>query len=287
MAAMHSEGTPRWSVSTSAGSFERDVIARSQEVLVVVDFWAPWCGPCRALGPVLEKLAEAYAGAFVLVKANTDEMPDIAASFNVSGIPAVFAVYSGQVLDFFTGALPESHVRQWLDRAIAASGLQSLRALEQHAPAEAEGRYRQILAGDPANADAHLGLARTLVALERFDDARPLIKQLEDHGLLDVEGQRIKAILELHAKPAHDLPRLRAAAEAQPDDLPLQLQLAEALAGSQQYEAALELLLALFQRDKKGVGPRAKELMVQIFHALPDDSELSATYRRKLSMAMY
>jgi putative thioredoxin len=284
---MQSQGTPRWSVSTSTGSFERDVIARSQEVLVVVDFWAPWCGPCRVLGPVLEKLAEAYAGKFVLVKANTDEMPEIAASFNVSGIPAVFAVYNGQVVDFFTGALPESHVRQWLDRALGASSLQSLKALEQQSPAEAESRYRQILADDPANADARLGLARTLVALERFDDAQPLIKQLEDHGLLDAEGQKIKAILELRGKPAFDLSSLSAAARAKPDDLQLQLQLAEALAGSQQYEPALELLLTIFQRDKRGVGPRARELMVQIFHALPDDSELSATYRRKLSMAMY
>lgn len=274
-------------VNTSAKTFDADVFVKSRDLPVVVDFWAPWCGPCRALAPVLEKLAGEYAGEFVLVKANTDEMPEVAARFNVSGIPAVYAVHNEQIVDFFSGALPESHVRQWLDRVLAAGAVHLAKRLEPDNPKAAEAKYREILAATPDDPDAKLGLARLMLAQQQFDEAQKLISELDERGYLDAEGQKVKSQLALRGKRTADLAGLRAAAQANPNDLISQFKLAEALAGAQQYEEALELLLSLVQRDKKGIGQQARDLMVQVFLALPDDSELASNYRRKLSLALY
>lgn len=274
-------------INTSAESFDRDVLERSREIPIVVDFWAPWCGPCRALGPVLEKLAKDDAGKWQLVKANTDELPEAATRFNVSGIPAVFAVIDGNVVDFFTGAMPEPLVRQWLDRVLAAGALQVLKCLEQDSPAVAEARYRELISQDPRNADAKLGLARVLFAQRKNAEVETVLKELEDTGFLDAEGQKLRAALAVQSKQGLDVDDIQARASANPNDLELQLQFAEALAGREQYERSLEILLSLVQRDKKGVGQRAREFMIQIFQTLPADSELGTTYRRKLSMALY
>src|SRR5687767_6650082 len=159
----------------TAATFAKDVIEASKQVPVVVDFWAPWCGPCRALGPVLEKLAEEYAGKFVLVKANTDELQAEASQFNVQGIPAVFAVMNAEVVDFFSGAMPEAMVRQWLDRVLEAGALHEAKRLEEISASAAEAKYRAILTTDPENIDAKIGLARTLLAQERFDDSKAVV----------------------------------------------------------------------------------------------------------------
>lgn len=276
-----------WVVNTTAATFQQDVFERSRDLPVVVDFWAPWCGPCRALGPIIEKLAGAYNGGFLLVKANTDELSEAATQFNVSGIPAVYAVCDGQIVDFFSGALPEEQIRQWLDQVLATARLGKARSLEQRAPAEAEAVYRETLSAFPNHSDAKRGLARVLLAMGRADECRTLVRELEDHGYLDVEGQRLKATLELLGKQPSDLPARRSAAERDPANLSLQYQLAEGLAGAKEYGEALSILLSLVQRDKKGTGVQAKELMVQIFQAMPEDSELVSQYRRKLSMALY
>jgi putative thioredoxin len=274
-------------INTTAETFEKDVLDRSTELPVVVDFWAPWCAPCRALGPVLENLAAEFTGRFLLVKANVDELPGAAGSFSVQGIPAVYAVIDRNVVDYFSGAIPEPMLRQWLDRVLAAGALLAAKCAEDASLPEAEARYRELLAADPRHVDAQIGLARTLLAQQRFDESRQIVADLEGRGYVEPEVQRIKASLELQGKQGVDLAAARAAAKASPNNLELQFQLAEALAGEKSYEESCEILLSLVERDRKGIGERARQLMVEIFQALPDDSEITQQFRRKLSLLLY
>ena len=284
---MNSQSTTQTFVTeTTAESFEHDVLERSREVPVVVDFWAPWCGPCRMLSPVLERLTAEYGGRFVLVKANTDQLPDAAAAFQVQSIPAVFGVTGGEVADAFAGALPEQQVRVWIDRLLSRHRLTAAAGREDSDPAGAAAAYRQLLEEWPNESRAAIGLARVLIRLQELDEARAVLEKLEERGFLEPEAEQLKADLDLQARECIDVDACRRAAENAPDDLAAQLKYAEALAGARQYEEALQRALSLVQRDRNGVGEPARQLMIDIFRVV-DESELVSEYRRKLSMALY
>jgi len=283
----HEEPSSQWVVNTAQASFEEDVLERSQKLPVVVDFWAAWCAPCRALAPILEKLAEEYAGQFTLVKANMDEVPEAASQFGVQGIPAVFGVIDGQIADAFTGALPETEIRSWLDRLLVTNRLANATVLEQDDPEQAEIEYRELAGQMPEIPTIQIGLARVLLTQDKLAEAQAIIGQLSERGYLEPEAEKIKAALDLRDKKDDRLEEHRAAAEAAPDDWPQQYQLAASLAGAQQYEECFEICLNLVEQDRQATGEDARKLMVEIFQALPDDSELTATYRRKLSMVLY
>lgn len=276
-----------WIVAATAESFERDVFQRSLEVPVVVDFWAPWCAPCRMLGPMLEKLAEEYAGRFVLVKADTDQLPQAALQFQVQSIPAVYGVVGGEVVDFFAGALPEGQVRTWLERLLQGVRLAEAQRCEATDPARAEQAYREILAQQPNDAYALIGLGRLLVAQQRIEEAEAILARLESRGFLEPEAERLKAALDLRDKGKLDVDALRQAVAADPDNLELKLQLAQGLAAGGAYEEAFDLCLGLVERDRTGVGELARKTMVDVFRILPEDSELVPSYRRKLAMLLY
>lgn len=276
-----------WVVNTTAATFNLDVIQRSNEVPVVVDFWAAWCNPCRVLGPTLEKLAEAYAGRFVLVKADTDQLPDVALQFQVQSIPAVFGVVGGEVVDFFAGALPESHVRAWLDRLLQAALLLEAQRCEATDPERAERNYRAVLAEQPDDRNALIGLGRLLEQQGRVDEAKAILQQLESRGFLEPEAEKLRAALDLRDKGNVDVAALRQAADADPGNLQLQLQLAQALAGSGIYQEALEICLTLVERDRPGVGEQARQAMIDVFRVLPEGSSLVNEYRRRLAMLLY
>jgi putative thioredoxin len=281
-----------WIVETSEATFQSDVVDRSQEVPVVVDFWATWCQPCRLLGPILERLANEYQGRFCLVKANVDQMPAVAGSLGVQSIPAVFAVRDGQIVDQFLGLLPEPQIRAWIDRLLptAVENLtEEAETLEVINPTAAEAKYRKAIELEPADAKARIGLARVLLSASRLDEARTLIDELAAADLLDTEGERLRAELELRLQEQEigGLQTAREAAAAEPDNLPLQLNLAKALTVDNQFEEALETALRLVEKDRAGVGEEARKLMVQIFHLLGTESELANTYRRKLTMLLY
>ncbi len=165
-----------WLINTTDEQFEQDVVTRSLSGLVVVDFWAEWCAPCRMLAPILEKLTDEYAGRFTLVKANTDQTPQAAGQFGVQGIPAVFAVLDGEVIDSFQGVLPEESLRGWLDGLLKHTELSEARRLIDTDPTTAESKLRSILDDDPNNSAASIALADLLTRrgqdTESADDDR-------------------------------------------------------------------------------------------------------------------
>jgi putative thioredoxin len=239
------------------------------------------------LGPLLERLAAEADGRFTLVKADTATNPQSATQFGVAGIPAVFAVLDRNVIDRFEGALPEPAIREWLESLQPAAELARARQLAADDPAAAEEKLRSILATSPDDAAAALELGRLLLSQQREDECRQIVEKLEARGYLEPEAEQLKATLALKGKAGIDIDAAQAAAESNPDDFQLQFALAEALVGHQQYARAFDICLSLVERDRAGAGEQARALMVEVFQALPGDSEIVNEYRRKLSMLLY
>lgn len=272
-------------------NFVAEVIERSSTVPVVVDFWAEWCGPCRALSPVLERLADEYGGQFLLAKVDIDRNPEVAGQFGVRSIPAVFAVRDGAVADGFVGVQPESMIRQWLERLLPTEAERlaaAARGLETADPREAEAKYHAALTLQPDLPQAQVGLARLALADGRLEEASTLMAALERQDFLGPEAEKLKAelVLRAQAQDGGSVDAARAALAARPDDLSLKFQLAEALAASRQYAEALALCLNLVECDRKGVGEQARQTMIAIFKLLPPSDELVTEYQRQLSLVL-
>jgi putative thioredoxin len=281
-----------WIIETTKDTFEKDVIERSMQLPVIVDFWATWCGPCQELGPTLEKLTREANGKFVLVKVDVDKNQEIAGWFGVQQIPAVFAIVNGQPVDQFMGNLPEEEIRPWINQFLpspAESLVMEAMALESSNSAEAIEKYQAALELQPDMPAASIGMTRSLVAQHKDDEAKAVIAQLEKRGFLEPEAQQLKTELELRAAALESggVGAARAAAAANPENLDLQIQLAEALAAAHAYPEALEICLTLVKQHKATMGDKAKNTMVQIFTVLGASSELAQQYRRKLSTAFY
>jgi putative thioredoxin len=267
-------------------TFEMDVYGRSS--VVILDFWASWCAPCRMLMPLLEKLAKENVDWVTLIKVNTDECPVAAGSFNIQGIPAVFAVLGDQVIDQFQGALPEPAIRQWLERLKPRWQLNRLDSIAKSDPDEALQRLRELVADNPTDDGLTVRLAEQLFESGQSEEARSFIEKLEQRGFLEPAAARIKALLSLQQKSeTADIDGLRLAIEKSPNDFATKLRLAEALAGRANYVEACEIGLQLVAEDRKATGEKARELMVEIFRVLPDDSEITSKYRRQLALALY
>lgn len=285
------ESSP-WIIETTAETFEKDVVQGSMERTMVVDFWAPWCEPCRMLAPFLESLANEYAGKFQLVKVNIDEQPEIAQAFGVQSIPHVAALREGQLVDQFQGVLPEDQLREWLSQLVPSRTdelLQEAAGLEADNPGGAEALYREAAALSPDDDNIKISLARVTLAQDRDEEAAKIIAELEKRGFLEPAAERVKSQLELRAaaEDAGGLTEARKVAEANPTDGALQLKLADALAVARKHEEALQICLTLIETDKAGIGQEAKETMVRIFDVLGPSSELTGEFRRKLATAWY
>jgi len=281
-----------WIFEADQATFQQQAVERSRELPVVIDFWATWCQPCQVLAPLLEKLAVEYAGKFLLVKAETEKVPDIAAGFGVQSIPAVYAMRDGELVDFFVGLKSEPQLRAWLDRILptpAETLLLAARKLRAGDATSAEAKLTEALALDPNLAKAKIELIGLLAEQGRHSPAAALLEQLEQRGFLEPEAERLKSQLDvaMTGSQAGDVESCRAALSADPNNLQLQLRLSQALAAAAGYQEALDLALKLVQVDKQRFGEQARKIMVDIFHLLPSDSELTSTYRRRLSTALY
>lgn len=273
-------------INTSDDKFEADVMIRSQLGLVIVDFWAEWCAPCRALAPALESVVSEFADQVTLVKANTDEAPNASQTFGVSGIPAVFAVLDGKVINSFQGALGEPQIRDWIKQCLQQSRLLEIEQRVESEPEVAETMIRTLLDEIPSD-QIRVLLLRVLHAQKKTKETQTLLSELEQRGFLEPECEKIRAELSLQTKSATDLDALRAQAESNPANFELQFRLAEALASQQELESALEICLRLVAEDRQATGEQARKLMLDVFRIEGDESDLTKNYRRKLSLALY
>ena len=278
-------------IEVTAANFEADVIEQSFKTPVVLDFWAPWCEPCKTLGPLLEAEATARKGAFVLAKLNTEANPELAAAFQIQAIPTVMVLDQGRPVDGFQGALAKKELGEFLDKFAVKktpAGLEEARKLQ------AEGKFAEALALLEENFEeliedesARLLQTRLLCDLERYDEAAEFFDALEDDLQQSEEGRAIRARIDLQAG-ANDLgslPDLEAAFAAEPSTAN-RFSLAKAQLAAGQHEAGLEHLLHIVSTDRAFEDDAARKLMLETFEALGPEDPIANDFRYQLQMLL-
>jgi putative thioredoxin len=280
-----------YSFDVTAANFQQVVLDAPQNVPVLVDFWATWCGPCKALKPVLEKLADEYQGKFILAKIETDANPELASQFGIRGVPNVKAFLNGELVDEFSGALPEGQVRAFIERLIPSPGeelrLQALDAYGQGDPGKALQLLGQASQLDPRNEMIRVDAAAIMLDAGEIEEAQRLLASLSPEM---IQGQRVQELLARieFADKAKDLPdadSLKARIAADENDLEARLQLANLFIAHGQHEPALEQLLEIVRRDRAFQDDIGRKTMLSVFNLL-GGSELVAKYRRLLASAL-
>mgnify|MGYP006125877421 FL=1 len=281
---------------SDTNNFSTDVIDQSTKIPVVVDFWAPWCGPCKQLSPTLDKLAREYGGKIQLVKINVDENQELATQMRVQSIPMVVAFKDGQPVDGFAGALPESQLRQFFEKLTGSEGSPIEQALEKASMMVANGDtqnaaeiYSQILAQDPTNAASHAGVAKCLIEAEGIEKAQAYLKGLDADILNKEEVKSVLAAIDLeHASTdTEETDSLRQKLATSPDDPQLRYDLAIALYGDGCSEEAINILVELVKTHKTWNEEAARAQLLKIFEALGHSDPITIEGRRKLSVVIF
>ena len=279
--------TSEWVIEVGDADFESAVLKRSETTPVVVDFWAPWCGPCRALGPLLERLAAEHQGAFILAKVNVDEAPAVSEAFGIQSIPAVKGFRDGLLVGEFVGAQPEPTVRKLLELVLPTAADRLVAGAATLAPDAAEAALREALELEPRHARALLDLARILAARGDTAGALQLLERVSPPSPLVGESERLAAELRMRTDGAGDQATLRARIAADPDDLRARLDLGRTLAALGKHEDALAELLDIVRRDRHFADDGARKAMVDLFAVLGPDHPLTERYRNELAKALF
>lgn len=286
---------------TTEATFMADVVEASQDIPVIVDFWAPWCGPCKTLGPMLEDAVRAAGGKVKMVKVDIDRSQQIAAQLRIQSVPTVYAFHKGQPVDGFQGAVPGSEIKAFVDRLIALGGdgddgdglAEAVAAaeemLEQGAPEDAAQTFQAILAEDPLNVAAHAGFVRALIALGDLDQAEAALNGVDasiSHAP-ELEAAHAQLQLARQAADAGPVDELKAKVAADPEDHQSRFDLAQALHANGRTEEAVDELLDLFRRDREWNEGAARAQLFTIFEALPAKDPVALKGRRRLSSIIF
>lgn len=283
-------------------TFAEDVIRASQQVPVLVDFWAPWCGPCKQLTPVLEKVVRAAKGKVRLVKINIDDNPELAQQLRIQSVPTVFAFVGGQPVTGFAGAQPESQLKAFVDKLAAmgrggpelaeeqGGGIELAQELAEHGDwASAASVYREVLGDDPANPEAIGGLARCLLSQGQRTEARKLVdaapKEVQGHAA--VSGARAAVTLAEEAGELGDPTALLARVEGNADDHDARYRLATVMFLRGQLDAAMDNLLQIIRRDRTWHDDQARKQLLRFFEALGPKHAATLKGRRMLSTVLF
>ncbi|WP_435164643.1 thioredoxin [Falsirhodobacter sp. 1013] len=282
---------------TTEATFLQDVIEASQEVPVIVDFWAPWCGPCKTLGPQLEAAVTAAKGKVKMVKVDVDQNQRIAAQLRVQSIPTVYAFWQGQPVDAFQGAVPQSEIKAFVEKLSALAGdgglAEALEVAEQMlaegAVTDAAETFAAILGEEPENAAAYAGLIRCQLAVGDLDQAQVMADAAPAKiaGSKEVDAARAQIALARQAANAGPEADLRAKVEADPEDPQARFDLAQALHASGKVEEAVDQLLDLFRRNRDWNDGAARAQLFTIFDALKPTDPIVLKGRRKLSSMIF
>lgn len=286
---------------TTEATFMADVVETSQTVPVIVDFWAPWCGPCKTLGPQLEDAVRAAKGAVKMVKVNVDQAQMIAGQLQIQSIPTVYAFYKGQPVDGFQGAVPASEIKAFIDRVVKTSGgepaddglADALDAAEEMladgAAADAAQTFAAILGEDAQNARAYGGMVRAHIAMGELDQAEAILNgaPVEISKAPELEAAFAQLELARQAENAGPVDDLRAEVDANPDDLQRRFDLALALHANGDVAGAVDELLEIFRRDREWNDSAAKTQLFTIFEALKPNDPVMLNGRRKLSSMIF